>query len=173
LNLVPAAPVWLIVLLCLALLVAAIEDGLRFRISNFTTLFIILGAVGAAITEGPSLVLWQNIVVFMAILLLGAVAFSGGWLGGGDVKLFAAAGLWFDLQSAISFVALTFLAGGAVAIVYLVSRPFRRAPKNLKNSRIPYGIAIALGALGMVFLARGLGHHDRSLPPIKINSTRA
>jgi prepilin peptidase CpaA len=172
LNLLPAAPVWLIVLLCLALLAAAIEDAARLRISNFTSLLVVLGAVAAAVIEGPSLVLWQNVVVFVAILLLGTVAFSAGWLGGGDVKLFAAAGLWFDLQSAISFVALTFLAGGAVAVGYLVSRPFRPGAKNSKNSRVPYGIAIAVGALAMVLLDRGaLRHHERPLPPIRINPT--
>lgn len=171
-NLTQAAPVWLIVLFGLAMVAAAIEDGARLRISNVTSLLVIVGAVAAAIIEGPSLVLWQNVVVFIAILLLGTAAFSAGWLGGGDVKLFAAAGLWFDLSSAIWFVALTFLAGGVVAVGYLASRPFRRRAKSSKHTRVPYGIAIALGALAMVLLDRGAPrHHERPLPPIRINPT--
>lgn len=172
LNLIPAAPLWLIVLFGLAMVAAAIEDAARLRISNATSLLVLVGAIAAAVIEGPTLSLWQNGVVLIAILLLGTAAFSAGWLGGGDVKLFAAAGLWFDLRSAISFVALTFLAGGAVAIGYMISRPFRRNAQNTRNTRIPYGIAIALGAVAMVLLDRGtISHHERPLPPIRIAPT--
>ena len=156
------------------MLAAAVEDAARLRISNVTSLLVLAGAVAAAVIEGPSLYLWQNVVVLAVILLLGTAAFSAGWLGGGDVKLFAAMGLWFDLKSAVSFVALTFLAGGLVAIGYMISRPFRRNAQNTRKTRIPYGIAIALGAVLMVLLDRGsLGHHERPLPPIRINSTHA
>jgi prepilin peptidase CpaA len=149
---------------------AGIEDAARLRISNVTSLLVIVGAVAAAVIEGPSLALWQNVVVLFIILLVGTTAFSAGWLGGGDVKLFAAAGLWFDLRTATWFVALTFFAGGVVALGYLASRPFRRRSQSMKNTRVPYGIAIALGALAMVLLDRGAaGHHERPLPPIRIN----
>ena len=171
-NLIPAAPAWLVVLFCLAMLAAAVEDAARLRISNITSLAVLAGAIVAMVVEGPSLDLWQNAVVFAAILLLGTAAFSAGWLGGGDVKFFAAAGLWFDLKSAVWFVALTFLAGGAVAIAYMVTRPFRRNARNARNTRIPYGIAIALGAILMLLLERGtFARHERPLPPIRINST--
>jgi prepilin peptidase CpaA len=172
LNLIPAAPIWLIVLLCLAMVAAAVEDAARLRISNITSLVVVVGAVAAAVIEGPSLALWQNVVVLLIILVVGTTAFSAGWLGGGDVKLFAAAGLWFDLRSATWFVALTFFAGGVVALGYLASRPFRRAAKSSKNTRVPYGIAIALGALAMVLIEGGtFRHHERPLPPIKIASS--
>lgn len=167
-NLVPGAPVWLIVLFGLAMVAAAIEDAMRLRISNITSLLVLAGAIATAVIEGPSLSLWQNVAVLFAILLLGTAAFSAGWLGGGDVKLFAAAGLWFDLESAVWFVALTFFAGGIVAVGYLVTRPFR---KSGKNARVPYGIAIAIGALAMVLVERGtFSRHERPLPPIRINS---
>jgi prepilin peptidase CpaA len=172
-NLIPAAPLWLIVILCLAMLAAAVEDAARLRISNTTSLLVLIGAIVAAVIQGPSFDLWQNVVVLAAILVLGTVAFSAGWLGGGDVKLFAATGLWFDLKSAVSFVALTLLAGGLVAIGYMISRPFRRNSKNTRNTRIPYGIAIALGAVLMVLLDRGnSAHHERPLPPISLTPHR-
>ena len=41
-NLVVGAPWWLLVLLALVLFAAAIEDAVRFRISNFTCLALIL-----------------------------------------------------------------------------------------------------------------------------------
>jgi len=145
---------------------------MRLRISNVTSLLVLIGAIVAAVVEGPSLALWQNSVVFLAILVLGTMAFSAGLLGGGDVKLFAAAGLWFDFRSAVWFVALVFISGGAVAVCYLLSRPFRRSTAGKKERRIPYGIAIALGALALTLIDRGYFRHQErplssyaSMPP--------
>jgi prepilin peptidase CpaA len=155
------------------MLAAALEDAARFRISNITSLVVLAGAIAAAVIEGPSFALWQNVVALIVILVAGTAAFSGGWLGGGDVKLFAAAGLWFDLKSAVWFVALTFFAGGIVALGYLASRPFRKRSQSMKNTRVPYGIAIALGALSMVLIEGGaFAHHERPLPAIRINPSR-
>ena len=159
-NLAAAAPLWLAIALCCAMLAAAIEDALRLRISNVTSLAVLIGAVVAAVVEGPSLALWQNGVVFLAILVLGTAAFSAGLLGGGDVKLFAATGLWFDFRSAVWFVALVFISGGLVALCYLLARPFRRSAGGKKERRIPYGIAIALGAMALVLLERGYFRHQ-------------
>ena len=135
---------------------AAAQDAVQFRISNLTALVVLAGAIAAAAIAGPSWSLWQNVVVFAAILLLGTVAFSAGWLGGGDVKLLAAAGLWFDLRSALSFLAVVFLSGGVVAISYLLARPFRRSSVGGKmGRRVPYGVAIALGVVAMILLDHG------------------
>ena len=165
-NLVAGAPWWLILLFGLAMVAAAIEDAARFRISNLTSLVILAGAIAAAVIVGPSWRLWQNVVVFAAILGLGTWAFSAGWLGGGDVKLFAAVGLWFDLHDAVSFVALVLLAGGLIAIAYVMARPLRRERKK-KDRRVPYGIAIALGALAMVLISRGPpSAHERAFSPL-------
>jgi prepilin peptidase CpaA len=170
LNLVTLAPAWLLILFACALLAAAIEDAMRLRISNLTCLAVLAGAIVAAVVAGPTWGLWQNGAVFAILLMLGTVAFSAGWLGGGDVKLFAATGLWFDLGSALPLVALVFLSGGLVAICYVLSRPLRlRRTGQSKWGQVPYGIAIAVGALAMLGLdARALGHHGRPLPPIKI-----
>jgi prepilin peptidase CpaA len=165
LNLVVAAPIWLLAVLACAMIAAAIEDAARFRISNLTSLVVLAGAFAAAAIEGPSSALWQNGAVFVVILVLGTAAFSAGVLGGGDVKLFAATGLWFDLRSALSFVVLVFLSGGVVAIGYLLSRLFRGGARGgMKEKRVPYGIAIALGALILVLLHAGAFHHEGALP---------
>ena len=165
-NLFAGAPVWLLAILVLALIAAAVEDAARLRISNVTVLVVLGTAIVAAIVEGPSLSLWQNALLFLVILALGTAAFAGGWLGGGDVKLFAAAALWADLRIALWLVALVFLSGGLLAIAYLASRPLRRSSGG---KRIPYGIAIAAGTLAVMALSRGyLQDHSRQLPPIKI-----
>lgn len=174
-NLVTFAPLWLLILLACALLAAAIEDAMRFRISNLTCLAVFAGAIVSAAIQGPTWGLWQNAIVFAVLLMLGTIAFSAGWLGGGDVKLFAATGLWFDLGSALPLVSLVFIAGGLVAIGYVLSRPLRRLRgAQPKWGRVPYGIAIAVGALAMIGVdARALQHHERPLPPIKLAPARS
>ena len=173
-NLLTNAPTWLLVILACAMLAAAAEDAARLRISNITSVVVLAGAVAAAAIAGPSWTLWQNGVVFLAILVLGTAAFSGGLLGGGDVKLFAAAGLWFDLRSALLFVALVFLSGGVVAIVYMVTRPFRSRSTRTKSTRVPYGIAIALGMLAVAVLDRGsASRHERQLQQIRMMPSRS
>jgi len=175
LNLVAFAPLWLLVLFVCALAAAAIEDAMRLRISNLTSLAVFAGAIVAAVVGGPSWGLWQNGAVFAILLVLGTIAFSAGWLGGGDVKLFAATGLWFDLGSALPLVAMVFLAGGLVPIAKLLARPLRRRVAGQpKHGQVPYGIAIAVGALAMVVLdARAIQRHGRPLPPINIAPVRS
>lgn len=164
-NLIEAAPLWLVILLGCAMAAAALEDALRYRISNVTVLAVLAGAVCAALIEGPSWALWQNGAVFAAILVLGTFAFSAQWLGGGDVKLLAATALWLDFRSAIWFIVMVFLAGGLVAIAYLLSRPFRRGRDGkVRGTRVPYGLAIALGALAIILIDRGTLDHQGRQP---------
>jgi prepilin peptidase CpaA len=172
-NLVVGAPLWLVGLLALVLLAAAIEDAVRLRISNFTCAAVLLGALISMVLHGFSLGLWQNFVVCVAILMVGMPAFAAGWLGGGDVKLLAALGLWLNLQAALGFVAAVFIAGGVVAIIYIATRPFRRGPQKDRSSRrVPYGLAIVGGAVfvfGMQLSQRPadpLANFRASHPPV-------
>lgn len=154
-NLVAGAPTWLLALLVLLLCLAAAEDARRLRISNITCIGVLAGAVAAAMLNGIELGVWQNLVVFASILVLGTLAFRSGLLGGGDVKLFAAAGLWFDLHSAIWFVACVFLAGGLLGLLYLTVRAARGGGIGKRVKRVPYGIAIAAGALLLIAIEAG------------------
>lgn len=169
-NLIAGAPLWLLVILIVALVAAAIEDAARLRISNLTSLVVVAGALCAAIVEGPAWPLWQNLVVFIVILGLGTAAFGAGLLGGGDVKLFAALGLWVDLRTAVWLVALVLIAGGVVAIGYLLARPFRR--DRGKDRRVPYGIAIALGSFVLIASSYGPASGEGRLPTMKIDAAR-
>jgi prepilin peptidase CpaA len=150
LNLITSAPVWLITLLALFLLAAAVEDALRLRISNLTSLGIgILALVAMALHRDGSFTLWQNVAVFAGLLALGTIGFATGNFGGGDAKLFAVTGLWFSLVGAMWLLAAVFIAGGVLAIVMLSTRSVRsllagkgKAPRG----KIPYGVAIVAGA---------------------------
>jgi prepilin peptidase CpaA len=154
-NLIAVAPLWLIIVLALALVAGAAEDAARLRISNITCLVVAAGAIAAMVIAGGSISLWQNLALFAAILILGTFAFSAGWLGGGDVKLLAAVGLWVDLRSGVSLLTAILLSGGLVAIAFLAFRIVcREGIKSARQRRIPYGMAIALGTLISILVVR-------------------
>ena len=115
---------------------------------------VLISAIVAAIMAGPELRLWQNLVVFLALLAVGTPMFAAGKLGGGDVKLLASAGLWFDFAGALWLLIAVALAGGVLALLVLVIRSFnwseeirRRVVLLRPGGGIPYGVAIAAGAL--------------------------
>jgi prepilin peptidase CpaA len=148
-NLIVGAPSWLVVFFVVILLTAAVEDAVRLRISNVTSLAICLCAIVAMALSGFPLALWQNVTVFVLVLTIGTAAFAAGWLGGGDVKLIAAIGLWFDLRSAVALIAAILIAGGVLAVAYIAARSVRRIGSDSKSrgGKIPYGIAVVVGTL--------------------------
>jgi prepilin peptidase CpaA len=145
-NLIPNSPTWLVLLLCAALLAAAAEDFVRLRISNLTCAAVLILALIAMGISGFPLALWQNVVVFAVLLALGIPLFAAGKMGGGDVKLLACLGLWVDLRDGLWLLASVLLAGGILALVYILVRLARGAGRDKKSKGIPYGIAIAAGA---------------------------
>ena len=160
-NLAVEAPQWLALLFAVLLLAAAVEDAVRLRISNITVLLVIVAAVIAAFVVGPDLALWQNLAVFAALLAVGTPMFAAGKLGGGDVKLLAAVGLWFDLKGALWMLLDVVLAGGVLAILIIALRSLswsekirRRVVLLRPGGGIPYGVAIAAGALIAMGLQR-------------------
>jgi prepilin peptidase CpaA len=161
-NLITYAPQWLAALTAAALLVAAGEDLIRLRISNITVLVVLASAIAAMAFGGFHGPLWQNALVFAGILVLGTLAFARELLGGGDVKLLAAAGLWVGFAAAPWRLA-------AIAVLFIVVRKLRGRSRR-EGSRIPYGVAIAAGAifvLGTQYSNGSASRAERPLPPIK------
>jgi prepilin peptidase CpaA len=90
------------------------------------------------------------------MLLAGIVLFSLGWVGGGDAKLLAVASLWLGFEPMVLFLGYVAIFGGALAIAILAYRsvpagalplPGWAARLHAKGEGIPYGVAIAAGAL--------------------------
>ena len=158
-NLIALAPLWLIWLLFAALIAAAVEDGIRLRISDWIPAIVLLGAIAAMFLAGPSISLWQNLLSFAIVLVLGTAAFSAGIFGGGDVKLLSAIALWVDLRSGFMLVTIILLAGAALAIIHLLPAMVSgRALRSVRATRIPYGIAIAAGVVVSMGLFRDIEH---------------
>ena len=159
-NLLAAAPTWLAWCLAALLVAAAIEDAVRMRISNVLCLAVFVGAIVAMIAGGLEVTLWQNALVFTALLGAGTVLFGMGKMGGGDVKLFAALGLWCSLDAALIMVCGVLISGGVLALLVLAVRTFAPAAAAARvvvlkpGGGIPYGVAIAAGGLLTLALLR-------------------
>jgi prepilin peptidase CpaA len=159
-NLAAEAPRWLALVFAILLVAAGLQDAVQARMSNKIVLLVILGAVVTAIILGPELGLWQNLIVFAALLTLGTAMFARGVLGGGDVKVLAAASLWFNLAGGAKMLLAVVLSGGVLALLVIVARlvnwgaAAQRLPFLRPGAGIPYGIAIAAGALIAAALQR-------------------
>lgn len=153
-NLPLLAPQWAFWALILLLILSALQDAMMLKISNYLSGAVLLLGVAAAVLAGPRLELWENGLVFAIALTVGTFLFGRGILGGGDVKLFAATVLWFELGGALRFLFLTAISGGLLAILIIVLRtlPWPDALRSRvrvlqPRAGIPYGIAIAAGAI--------------------------
>jgi len=153
-NLPLLAPYWAYALLIGLLALAALQDAAMLKISNYLVGAVLLLGLVAAVLSGPRIELWENGLVFVLALVIGTFLFGRGLLGGGDVKLFAATVLWFDLGGALRFLAMTAIAGGLLAVLIIVLRVLPWPPAIRSRVRvlqakagIPYGIAIAAGAI--------------------------
>ena len=167
-NLAAFAPAWLTAILILLLLVAAAEDAWRLRISNWTCLAILLAALLAMVLVGPTWALWKNGALFIGLLVIGTPLFAAGKLGGGDVKLLAVSSLWFDFGGAIRMILAVAIAGGLLALILIALRKVQwseatlaRVPVLRRRGGIPYGVAIAAGALITIALQSAAMPEDR------------
>lgn len=159
-NLPSLAPQWAVLLLMALLVLAALQDSIKLKISNLICVAVLLLGIVVAALVGIRLELWQNLLVFAAALTVGTMLFSAGKLGGGDVKLFAATVFWFDLQGALWLLLSVAIAGGLLAVLILTLRSVgwseamqQRAVILRRKGGIPYGVAIAAGALLTASLA--------------------
>jgi prepilin peptidase CpaA len=140
-----------------AMAFAAATDLFTMTIPNRLTLGLSVAFFVLAPIAGLG---WQDILSHMGggatMLLAGILLFSLGWLGGGDAKLLAAASLWLGFDQLAMFLTYTAAFGGALALAILAYRgapvsafplPGWAARLHTKGEGMPYGVAIAAGAL--------------------------
>jgi prepilin peptidase CpaA len=137
---------------------AAATDMLTMTISNRVSLALATGFLVLAVASGMSP---QDILMHIAagalVLVIAFGCFARGWVGGGDAKVVSAAALWFGFAHLMNFLLYASLFGGALTLLLL---QFRQWPLPVsfagqpwlvrlhdKESRIPYAIALAFGAL--------------------------
>jgi len=137
----------------------ALRDLTTYTIPNWLSVALVAGFPIAALATGlPLPTVGLHLTIAVAALLAGMAMFALRWIGGGDAKLFAAAALWLGWPALMTYLAVTGLAGGALAVGllglrspllrgYVVNGPawFSRLAEPDEN--VPYGVAIAVGAL--------------------------
>jgi len=136
----------LLILLAIILVVAAVIDVRTFTISNRLNAAIALCAplywLSVSLNPWPDMAVQVAGAIIVFIILAGA--FYAGMMGGGDVKLAAALALWFPPAGTVKFLVLMSLAGGILTLFLLT---LHRLRKREGRPEIPYGVAIAFGAL--------------------------
>lgn len=149
--------------------VAAIFDASSMIIPNWLNALIAAVFVPVALAGHMEMsAIGWNLALGAVVFAVGAGLFLLGVMGGGDVKMIAACSVWLGLPMMAPFLIYTAIAGGALAAFALVAR--RIAPAGVsdagwtrwlteRKSGVPYGIAIAAGAVfvwGQSALGAGL-----------------
>ena len=145
-----------VVLLAATLTAAAIDVRVR-RIPNALTAALAVAALVIHIPHGPIDVL-TALASLCAAFALGAVAFSAGWFGGGDVKLIAACCGLVSVPGSIILVLEILMCGGLLALATaavqgrlgaLVRSTAAVAMHGspTETNTLPYGVAIAAGSI--------------------------
>lgn len=83
----------------------------------------------------------------LLVFLLFAGAFYINMMGGGDVKLAGALGLWFTPYETLSLIVMMSIAGGLLTLVVLAIHKMKR---KQGRPEVPYGVAIAAGGLWLL-----------------------
>ena len=160
------------------LVAAAVEDVRRLIIPNRIPLGILI-LYPAYVLSATGPVDWMGAALLAGGALgVGIILFAFRYAGGGDVKLFVAASLWAGPTQFPSFLLVTSVVGGAIAIGMLAHRRFFGMARaslaaSLPGSReptadagngsaappparpapsreLPYGVAIAAGGIQIV-----------------------
>jgi prepilin peptidase CpaA len=146
-----------------ALIAAALSDAATYLIPNRYSAVVVLAFFVFAIGK-PIDFLLHGLAVGGLLFVGGAILFARGMLGGGDVKLLAATGLWAGFDQGTLLILSSAVAGGVLAAAQLT--PLRRllpahpggAPvgtdlRSKLRQPMPFGVAVALGGI-CVALAR-------------------
>ena len=141
-------------LLAIILVLAAVIDVRTFTISNWLNAAVAL--LAPLYWWSIGLPLWPDAAIQLAmaagVFIVLAVTFYMGMMGGGDVKLAAAIALWFKPMTTVKFLVIMSIAGGLLTVIVLLIHKYRGKPPVSGDSEparpeVPYGVAIAVGAL--------------------------
>jgi prepilin peptidase CpaA len=137
---------------------AASSDLFTMTISNRVSLLLVAGFVVLAALSGMDFhTMLSHVGAGLTVLVAAFACFAMGWVGGGDAKVAAAVALWFGFAHLLDYLLYASLFGGGLTLLLLQFRqwPLPRALGSQawllrlhdKETGIPYGIALAVGAL--------------------------
>lgn len=148
----------MIVVLPALLALAAGWDLASYTIPNRLQLALVAAFVVFVPASGMTFgVLGWHLAAGFLGLAVGFALFAFGFIGGGDVKLFAAIALWLGFDRDLTnFMLIASLLGGALTLALMVLRqvpmPARLTGQSWllrlhdRRAGVPYGVALAAGA---------------------------
>jgi prepilin peptidase CpaA len=155
------------------LVVAAIGDLRTRRIPNKLVAVLAVAGIVYSVMRAP---LVSGLLQAGGGLLAGPACwfpfYMLGWLGAGDVKLYAAAGAWLGPARAAEGALIAALFGAVLSLIWMMkSHGVKETAQTLgmaaatpgmlsrssgsgKRSTLPYGVAIAFGAIWAAWMPR-------------------
>ena len=141
-----------------ALLIAAMNDLMEFKIPNWASVVLFLSYFAASLLlAAPMAQVLEGTFIFLAVLAVGFALFATKTIGAGDAKLLAAAAPWVGLSALMNFILNIAVAGALFAMILMVFRQapalpvYARAPWLMRLHErprdMPYGVAIAIGGM--------------------------
>lgn len=128
---------------------AAIADLRHFEIPDGWSIAVAALFIASAVIAPSPEPWWAHAAAGATVFAAGALLFSRGWLGGGDVKLLAACAVWSGFAGLPSLLLGTAFAGGMLALVAVIGRRLARDatyPGLRRGGPLPYAVAILGGA---------------------------
>ena len=130
---------------------AAAEDLARRRSANRLVVALAVAAVlriSLGLATGADVTPLRDLAAALAVFGVGVAAFHFGLFGGGDAKLLGAGALWTGAASVGAYLFATALAGGVLALGFLVWAARSRG-EGAEDRRIalPYGVAISAAGI--------------------------
>jgi prepilin peptidase CpaA len=117
------------------------------RIPNAVPLVLAGGWIALALAgwvRGADPHALSHLAAGAGLFVLAMLAWRARVMGGGDVKLLGAVGLWLPLSAVPGFLIALSLAGGVQALASLAMRRFRASGKD--PHRMPYAVSITVAA---------------------------
>ena len=137
------------------MLIAAVEDLRRLVIPN-TVVLGLCTLWPLQLASAPDISLFGSVNAALcaaAVFAAGALLFSRGLMGGGDVKLLTVATLWAGPSGTPTLLIVTAVLGGLLTLALLLPLALRivfapsAAASAAERMPVPYGVAIAGAAL--------------------------
>lgn len=144
-------------------LMAMLNDFRHYRIPNKLNLAIFASFFPVALLLGMpwEVMLWHIIgfAVVFAIMFALFMIMPAGKFGGGDAKMISASAIWIDWHLLPTFIVMTMLAGGVLAVAMWLWRVLQveygvwmQGDATLRKVmsyqvKLPYGAAIAAGGI--------------------------
>jgi prepilin peptidase CpaA len=153
--------------------VAALYDLWKFRIPNAIVVGLVVLFLAAALKSYDTVPWLSHLGAGALMFAAGTAVYYRGFLGGGDVKLLAATSLWIGFERLLlEYLVSVAVIGGAlslllialrwivqISLLRIASRPELITLHRLlvPGESIPYGVAIAVGAIPVMWSMPLLG----------------